>query len=62
MLDWRKRQQSCADVRLTVAIALEQLLPESVDPELFGRKVDQVYSHLFDKYYGAGQSIYAMAA
>ncbi|MCB9116057.1 MAG: type I restriction endonuclease subunit R [Caldilinea sp.] len=62
VLDWRKRQQSRADVRLTVEQAMDRFLPPSVEQELFARKVDQVYNHVFDKYYGDGKSVYAVAA
>jgi type I restriction enzyme R subunit len=58
VLDWRKRQRTRAAVQMTIEDWLEQL-PASYDDDLWDKKVDMVYSHVYDNYYGAGNSLYA---
>ncbi len=60
VLDWRKRQQTRAAVRLSVEQVLDRL-PGSYSPEVYQQKCDMVYQHIYDSYFGQGQSIYAMA-
>jgi type I restriction enzyme R subunit len=61
-LDWRKRQQS----RAAVQVAIEDLvwtLPEGCyTDEMCGEKSVAIYQHIYDNYWGAGQSVYAQAA
>jgi type I restriction enzyme R subunit len=59
VLDWRKRQQTQAQVQLTVEEKLDAHLPEAYDVDLFEQKVNQVYDHIYKNYYGAGRSVYA---
>jgi type I restriction enzyme, R subunit len=59
VLDWRKRQQSRASVRLCVEEILDQL-PRSYTPEVWQQKCDVVYQHVYDSYFGSGRSVYAM--
>ena len=61
VLEWRSRQQSKADVRLTIEETLEKL-PRAYSKELYGVKCDLVYAHIFDSYFGPESSIYAQAA
>lgn len=58
VLDWRKRQQSRAAVRLSIEEILDRL-PKSYTPELYQHKCDVVYQHIYDSYFGQGLSIYA---
>lgn len=58
VLDWRKRQQSRAVVRLCVEEVLEAL-PEVYTPELYEKKCNLVYQHIYDSYYGPGKNLYA---
>ena len=58
VLDWRKRQQSRAAVKLTVFQMLRQL-PECYTQEMYNQKRGVVYQHIYDSYSGAGNSIYA---
>jgi type I restriction enzyme, R subunit len=60
VLDWRKRQQARADVKLTIETVLDEL-PRNYTPDVWQVKCDTVYQHVFDSYAGAGQSIYEMA-
>lgn len=60
VLDWRKRQQTRAAVRLAIEETLDRL-PDSFTPEIFGTKCELVYQHVYDSYFGRGQSVYALA-
>ena len=62
VLDWRKRQQSRAQVRVTIEDIFDRGLPEAYTPELYQKKCDAVYHHVYVSYYGAGKSVYALAA
>ncbi len=59
-LDWRKRQQARALVRLTIEQTLDAGLPNVYSADLYNRKCDLVYQHVYDAYYGPGQSVYAL--
>ena len=58
VLDWRKRQQARADVRLTIEELLDRL-PARYTPPVYQEKCQAVYTHVYDAYYGGGQSVYA---
>lgn len=57
VLDWRARQQSRAAVRQAIEIALDTL-PQVYTADIYERKCDLTYHHVYDSYYGQGQSIY----
>ena len=61
VLDWRKRQQSRAAVRLTVNEILDGL-PECYTPKIYDQRCEAVYQHIYESYYGDGNSIYGVAA
>ena len=61
VLDWRKRQQSRAAVRLTIDEILDEL-PECYEPKIYDQKCEAVYHHIYESYYGDGNSIYGVAA
>ena len=61
VLDWRKRQQARAEVRVTIEKLLDQGLPRAYTPELYEQKTTAVFQHVYDAYYGAGRSVYAAA-
>jgi len=61
VLDWRKFQQSRAAVKVSITDALDEGLPDSFPPALFQQKVEAVYQHVFDSYYGSGRGVYAAA-
>ena len=61
VLDWRKKQQARAEVRLTVEQALDTGLPGSYTGEMYQRKCEEVFQHVYDSYFGPGQSIYTAA-
>ncbi len=59
VLDWRKRQQSRTQVRLTIEDVLDKGLPQIYIIELYQKKCDVVYQHVYESYYGARKSVYA---
>ena len=59
VLDWRKRQRSRAEVRVTIEKMLDRGLPETYTRELFQEKTEAVFQHVYESYYGAGRGIYA---
>jgi type I restriction enzyme R subunit len=61
VLDWRKRQQARASVRVAVEEKLDEL-PEAFEEDIYWTKVDAVYQHVFDSYYGQGKGVYAQAS
>jgi type I restriction enzyme R subunit len=60
VLDWRKRQQARADVRLKIEELLGHL-PARYTAPIYQEKCQAVYTHVYDAYYGGGQSLYAVA-
>lgn len=60
VLDWRKRQQSRAAVRLAIKEILDRL-PRKYTPDLYNRKCDAVYQHVYESYYGQNRSVYIFA-
>lgn len=61
VLDWRKRQQSRAAVRMAIREKLDRL-PEVFSKDLYDQKCAAVYQHVYDSYFGMGKSIYSNAA
>ena len=61
VLDWRKRQQSRQAVRLCIEQVLDTL-PPVYATDIYLRKCDLAYQHVYDAYFGEGRSIYASAA
>ena len=61
VLDWRRRQQTKAAVKVAIKEALDQL-PESYSTETYQRKCQEVYQHVYECYSEAGLRIYTAAA
>lgn len=61
VLDWLKRQQSRAQVRVTIEDIFDRGVPLAYSPELYQKKCDAVYQHVYDSYYSAGKSVYSFA-
>jgi type I restriction enzyme R subunit len=59
VLDWRKRQQSRAQVRLTIEDMLDKGLPRIYTDELYKSKCEVVYQHVYESYYGEEKSVYS---
>ena len=60
VLDWKKRQATRAAVRYTIETILDEL-PRVYTPELYERKCEVVYQHVFDSYYGQEKGLYAVS-
>lgn len=61
VLDWRKKQQARAEVLYTIETVLDEDLPRSYSVDIYRKKCELVYQHIFDNYYGNGQSLYNIA-
>ncbi len=61
VLDWRARQQSRAAVRQAIEVTLDTL-PNVYTADVYERKCDLTYHHIYDCYYGQGQSVYQQVA
>ena len=61
VLDWRKQQRTRAAVKLSVQMILDEL-PECYEPEIYDQKCEAVYQHIYESYYGDGNSVYSVAA
>ena len=61
VFEWRSRQQSRQAIRLCIETTLDADLPRSYTPEVYQRKVDRMYEHVFSAYSGEGRSVYAGA-
>ncbi len=60
VLDWRKKQQSRAAVRLCIEEILDRL-PKVFAPQVYRRKCEAIYQHIYESYFGVGKSVYATA-
>jgi type I restriction enzyme R subunit len=61
-LDWKKRQQTRAQVREAVEKALDAGLPSAYTTDVYQRACGAVYQHLYDAYTDADHSVYAQAS
>jgi len=61
VLDWRKKQQSRAAVRQCIEVILDHLPPVYAE-EVYHRKCEAVYQHVYDCFFGERQSVYSFAA
>jgi type I restriction enzyme R subunit len=59
VLDWRKRQQSRAQVRVSIETVLDSGLPLVYTPQIYQQKSEAVNQHVYDSCFGLGQSIYS---
>jgi len=59
VLDWRKFQASRASVRVTIEEILDKL-PDAYGKAIYQSKCESVFQHIFESYYGPGQSIYRL--
>jgi type I restriction enzyme, R subunit len=59
VLDWRSKPQARAAVRQAIEITLDKL-PPTYDEAIYVKKCDAAYRHVYDSYYGGGESLYAL--
>ena len=57
VIDWRKRQQTRAQVYLTIEEALDRL-PGKFTKSIFQQKCQTVYLHVYESYFGPGKNVY----
>jgi len=58
-IDWRKKEQTRAAVRVTIEKKLADGLPESYSRRDCMEKYGIIFQHIFDNYFGEGSSLYA---
>jgi type I restriction enzyme R subunit len=61
VLDWRNKPRAKGAVLQAIEVVLDQGLPEAFDEKIYTAKCANIYRHVFEAYYGDGQSIYAAA-
>ncbi len=60
VLDWKRKQQTRSAVKVVIRRTLDNELPIDVyERELFDRKVNAVFDHIFISYYDNGESVYS---
>lgn len=59
VLDWRKRRQSRAGVRIAIEEMLDDGLPEKYTVELFEQKCGALFQHLLEKYPQRDAGVYS---
>jgi len=57
IFDWREKQQARAAVLQTLKLEMRRL-PEPFTKEVRVEKLARAYAHVYDHYFGAGQSVY----
>ena len=64
VLDWRNQQATRAAVKTTIEIVLDDALPKiaAYNKPLFEKKCEVIYQHIYDRYFGDGESIYRTVA
>jgi type I restriction enzyme R subunit len=60
VLDWKKRQNTRADVLVTIEEALDKGLPSKFDKNVYEIKCQSVFDHVYDNYFGPDISTYAL--
>ena len=61
VLDWKRRQQTRSAVKVAVRDVLDAELPEVYGPELFDRKVNAIFDHIYASYNDKDDSVYDLA-
>jgi type I restriction enzyme R subunit len=57
VIDWRKRQQSRAAVKLSIEECIDYMPAQNAEDH--EKACQSIYQHVYDSYYGEGGSIYA---
>jgi len=61
VLDWRRKAETREAARATVKDVLDEL-PDVYDEDLWNRKADAVFDHIFASYHDDGSSVYEVEA
>lgn len=59
VLGWRQKIQSRAKVRIAIEDTLDEGLPGAYTKELFARKTEVLFEHLYEAYQGDGNSVFS---
>jgi type I restriction enzyme R subunit len=62
VLDWRRRAQARAQVRLAIEDTLDEGLPSVYTPAIYEQKAAAVFEHVFESYPGGGASVFTRVA
>ncbi len=62
VLDWRRRAQARAQVRLAIEDTLDEGLPKAYTPALYEQKAAAVFEHIFESYPGGGAGAFTQVA
>ena len=62
VIDWREKQPARSAVRVAIKKVLDEYLPHSYETDIYEEKVEAVYEHVYDKYYGPDDNFYDMTA
>lgn len=62
VLGWRQKIQSRAKMRLAIEDTLDEGLPRAYTKELYAKKSEVLFEHVYEAYLGEGKSVYAGAA
>ena len=58
VLGWRQKIQARAKVRITIEDTLDEGLPRAYTKELYARKTEALFEHVYEAYAGDGRSIF----
>ena len=61
VLDWRKKQQARAAVRVCIEEQLD-FLPRAYSKDIYREKCEAVYQHVYESYFGSNTSVYTQVA
>ena len=61
VLGWRQKIQSRAKVRIAIEDALDEGLPRAYTKELFAKKSEVLFEHVYEAYVGEGKSVFTQA-
>ncbi len=61
VMDWRLGEQNRARVRVAISEELDSLPIDKYPRSIFQKKCDDVYTHVYDSYWGIGKSVYSVS-
>jgi type I restriction enzyme, R subunit len=59
VLGWRQKLQSRAKVRIAIEDTLDEGLPRAYTKDLFAKKSEVLFEHVYEAYLGEGKSVYS---
>ncbi len=59
VIDWRKKQQARAEIKVAIADVIYDELPESYTTTDCQQSMNLIYRHVYDSYWGEDNSVYA---